>query len=109
MSASRDNRSTNAAREVVAALVRLRGRKRGLHDAATTLGVSESWARKIHYGEAAAISAEVAYRAAAARGAVLRARLEAARREVAEIEGVMRGMDMEPGDALCVSPVGMVR
>lgn len=113
MSASLEFSSTNAARGVIADLVRLRGLKRGLHDAAHALGVSESWARKIHYGEASAVSAEVAERAAAARGVVLRARLEAARREIAEIEsaieGAMHGCDLEAADASVLPARGLVR
>jgi hypothetical protein len=106
---SRENHSIRAAREVVAAFVRLRGLKRGLHDAAGTLGVSESWARKIHYGEATAVSTEVAERAAAARGDVLRARLEAARREVETLEGALHGHGLAHADALRVSARGLVR
>lgn len=113
MSASLENPSTNAARGVIGDMVRLRGLKRGLHDAAIALGVSESWARKIHYGEASAVSAEVAERAAAARGVVLRARLEAARREIVEIESAIQGgnhgCDLESADARCVSARGLVR
>lgn len=109
MSASREKLSTNAAREFVASLVRLHGRKRGLGMAASTLGVSESWARKIHYGEAAAVSEDVADRAAAARADVLRARHAAARREIAEIERMLGGHDLESSDALGVSAVGGAR
>lgn len=109
MSASRESHSIHAAREVVASLVRLHGFKRGIAHASGALGVSESWARKIHYGEAAAVSAEVAARAEAARGTVLRARLAAARREIEIIEGELNGADLAPADALCVSTIGGVR
>ena len=98
----------NVAREVVASLVRLHGFKRGVSHAARALGCSESWVRKIHYGEAERISAEVAARAAVARGIVLRARLDAALREIEIIEGAMRGGDVEGGDAHGVSAGGLV-
>lgn len=91
MSASLSKWGTNAAREVVGSMVRLHGYKRGLAHAADALGCSESWAKKIHLGVAQAVSAEVAERAAAARGVVLRARLEAARREIVEIESAIQG------------------
>lgn len=109
MSASLPKWDTSAAREVVGAMVRLHGYKRGLAQAADALGVSESWAKKIHNGVAQAVSAGVAERAAAARGIVLRARLEAARREIEIIEGALNGMDMAPADARCVSARGLVR
>jgi len=113
VSASREIHSTIAARGVIGDMVRLRGLKRGLHDAAIALGVSESWARKIHYGEASAISAEVAERAAAARGVVLRARLEADRREIVEIESAIQGgnhgCDLQGAHASVLPARGLVR
>ena len=50
MSASLENPSTNAARGVIGDMVRLRGLKRGLHDAALALGVSERVVKAIAYG-----------------------------------------------------------
>lgn len=107
MSASREKRSTNATREVVAMLVRLRGLKRGLHAAAVALGVSESWARKIHYGEAQFISEEVAARARGARAAVIQEWVAASRREYEKAQGAALEIDLADSDAHCVSHIGL--
>lgn len=106
MSASRSKADISAAREVAAALYRQYGAKRGSHIAAQLLGVSESWAKKIRLGTAEAVSEQVANRAAEARASLLRARLAAARRGIAEIEGMLNGVDLEPTHAHGLSPRG---
>jgi cell division protein FtsB len=78
--------STIAAREVTAAMVRQHGAKRGLHMAAARLGCSERWARGIHYGEAAHISAELAERAQTARLEILRDRVTRLKAELQQLE-----------------------
>lgn len=107
MSASREIHSTIAARGVIGDMVRPRGLKRGLHDAAIALGVSESWARKIHYREAQFISEEVAARARGARAAVIKEWVAASRREYEKAQGALRGIDLADGDAHCVSHIGL--
>lgn len=110
MTPSLENPATIATRKVVADLIRLLGRKRGEAVAAEMLGVSESWVRKIASGEAERVSQDVADRAAAARGTVLRARLAVARREVAEIEGDLGAeVGLEVADAFFVSALGELR
>jgi hypothetical protein len=84
------------AREAVALAVRLHGRQRGWHLAATALGVSDRTARAIEAGETsgATIAAE---RAFAARMAFRRQRAAQLRAELAALENETDGESLGNG------------
>lgn len=100
--------SRNLVSEVVALACRLNGRKRGFVIAAEALGVTERTVKSIAYAEPVRLD-DIEARAAAAKSAVLRARLIAARREIAAIEEQLHDLVLEQGDARCVSAFGGVR
>jgi len=84
-----------AAREYIAAVVRQHGVKRGLDVAAQRLGISERWARGIHYSEAAFVSHALDRRAQAARNELARQRAAQLRAELAELEEPHGGLVLE--------------
>lgn len=86
MSASREIHSTIAARGVIGDMVRPRGLKRGLHDAAIALGVSERVVKAIAYGEAARTDARVV---ALARLTLAEQRLAQLEAEAKELRGLV--------------------
>ncbi len=100
-----ENVSIRATREFVAAMVRQNGRKRGLAMAGAAVGRSEHWARAVHYGEAANVSAEVAERAQAARIELARQRIAQLRAELLQLEQGLSHVDVldagiRPGEAI---------